>query len=425
MAVTVSGDNTVSISITEANAIAVDVGQVQQSGVTAYGGIGPTIVVSGTHTAYIGTIGINPFVAGPNITVTQSAGNITISGRDPQTPTTIVSVTGGGGDFETLADDISEIKNVAEAVIAWQLPLFAPVGIPLVSGPSRRISTASSYVSSVMGRTGTVTLTTVDITGASGARCGYDKAGSVWSSGPFYTPASASSVNDLGGSIVLSTLSMWDGPSNRAWFYANKDEVYVHPDYASPLRTAISAANSSHTHGNITASGSVGTAAGKILVTLANGVVTAATSISTTQITNFTATAGAVKSVNGQVGDVTIGPTDIGSTLGNDNLGVDMAELQNGIGAVEAKFPVSAVPAGRVLVSSNEGNNGLFRIKASAGFVHSISGCTGTVTINAGTDIKITKNVSDSSITVSYTGAGGGGTGGGGNAIWPALILGG
>jgi hypothetical protein len=424
MGVSVSGDNTVSISITDSNAIAVNVGQVQQSGVTAYGGIGPTIVVSGTHTAYIGTIGINPFVAGPNITVTQSAGNITISGRDPQTPTTMVSWTGGDADQVTLADDLIYLNDRVDIVAIKTLDVNTPPGRLVASGSGGRLVTASSYVSSVMGRTGTVTLTTLDITQANGARCGYDRDGTYWSSGPFYTPASAGSVNDLGGSIVLSTLSAWDGPAARAWLLANDEEVYVHPNYAASFRSAIYAAPESHSHGNITPTGSVGTAAGKILVTLANGVVTAATSISTTQITNYTATSGAVRSVNSKTGDVVIDQTDIESTMGNSDLSGDLGELSGNISDVFARFPQSAVPANKGLVSSNDAPGGVFRIKTSSGFVHTLNGCTGTVSIYPGANISISNNTTLNRITITASGSDGGGSGGV-TAIWPALIFGG
>jgi hypothetical protein len=417
MAVTVSGDNTVSISITEANAIAVDVGQVQQSGVTAYGGIGPTIVVSGTHTAFIGTIGINPFVAGPNITVTQSAGNITISGRDPQTPTTIVSVTGVSG--KTLFDDVS-------TVIGRLTPTNAPTSVPLVSGPSGSIRTASSYVSSVSGRTGAVSLAVADITTSPGV---VTLTNAVVSSSLTVGKVAFTANSDNSVSIdhIVDNAGIARLADNlielNASVYLNNEIAFSDDGVRDASRVALGAAAASHSHGNIASGGSVGTAAGRILVTLANGVVTAATSISTTQITNFASAAGAVKSVNGQVGTVTIGQADIGSIFGNDNLGGDLVQLSTELEYVEDKFPNSAVPAGRVLVSSNEGSGGAFRIKASTGFVHSIGGCTGTVTINAGTDIKITKNTSNSSITVAYSGSGGGGSGG--NAIWPALILGG
>jgi hypothetical protein len=377
MAVTVSADNTVSISITDANAIAVNVGQVQQSGVTAYGGIGPTIVVSGTHTAYIGTIGINPFVAGPNITITQSAGNITFSGRDPQTPTTMVSVSGGDGDNVTLADDLNSLGDGISALANRTLDVNTPSGRLVVSGPSGRLGTATSYVSSVFGRTGTVTISTLDITKANGARCAYDFQGSSWASGPFFTPDSATSVNDLGGSIVLSSSSLWDGPSARAWLSANDNAVAVDPNYADSFRAEINAAPVSHSHGNITPSGSVGTAAGKILVTLVGGVVTAVASISTTQITG-----------------------------------------------ISDKFPPSAVPENLGLVSSNNGPGGTFQIKTSSGFVHTLNGCTGTVSIlAAGGNISISNNTTLNRITISSSGGGGGG--GGVTAIWPALIFGG
>jgi hypothetical protein len=424
MAVTVSGNNTVSISIADSNAIAVNVGQVQQSGVSAYGGIGPTLVVSGTHTAYIGTIGINPFVAGPNITITQSAGNITFSGRNPQTPTTIVSVTGGDGDLVTLADDLDELNSRVSTVDRKTLDVNTPSGRLVASGAGGRLVTASSYVSSVMGRTGTVTLTTIDITGANGARCAFEKQGATWADTPVVYPENVTNRNDFQGSVVVGSISMWDGPAERAWFSCNDEEVYVHPNYADSFRSEINAAPASHSHGNIAPSGSVGTAAGKILVTLVGGVVTAVSSISTAQITNFTATAGAVKSVNGKTGDVVISQSDIESTLGNSDLVGDLAELNTTLDSVSLKFPPVAVPANRGLVSSNDGPGGAFRIKTSSGFVHTLNACTGTVTLVGGTSISITPNATSSRITISYTGDGGGGPGGG-SPIWPALILGG
>lgn len=418
MAVTVSGDNTVSISITDANAIAVNVGQVQQSGVNAYGGIGPTIVVSGTHTAFIGTIGINPFIAGPNITITQSAGNITFSGRDPQTPTTMVSWTGGDGDQVTLADDLIYLNDRVDIVAIKTLDVNTPPGRLVASGSGGRLVTASSYVSSVFGRTGTVTISTLDITKASGARCAYDFQGSSWASGPFFTPDSATSVNDLGGSIVLSSSSLWDGPSARTWLSANDGSVSVNPVYADSFRSEILAADQSHSHGNITPSGSVGTAAGKILVTLSGGVVTAVASISTTQITNFAASANAVASVNGKTGAVTIVQSDITGTLGNSSLAGDISSLSN-------KFPQSAVSADKGLVSSNSGPGGTFQIKTSSGFVHTLNNCIGTVTIVPGPNVSISNNTTLNRITITASGGDGGGGGGGVTALWPALILGG
>jgi hypothetical protein len=152
--------------------------------------------------------------------------------------------------------------------------------------------------------------------------------------------------------------------------------------------------------------------------------VTAVASISTAQITNFTATAGAVKSVNGKTGDVVIEQTDIASIFGTDDLSGDLQELSGEIGTISSKFPQSAVPSSRGLVSSNDGPGGAFRINTSSGFVHTLNACTGTVTLVGGTSISITPNATSSRITISYTGDGGGGPGGG-SPIWPALILGG
>jgi len=416
MAVTVSGNNTVSISIADSNAIAVNVGQVQQSGVSAYGGIGPTLVVSGTHTAYIGTIGINPFIAGPNITITQSAGNITFSGRDPQTPTTMVSWTGGDADQVTLADDLIYLNDRVDTVAIKTLDVNTLPGRLVASGSGGRLVTASSYVSSVMGRTGTVTLTTIDITGANGARCAFEKQGDQWADTPVVYPESVTNRNDFQGSVVVGSIAMWDGPAERAWFSCNDEDVYVHANYADSFRSQINAAPVSHSHGNITPSGSVGTAAGKILVTLTGGAVTAVASISTTQITNFAASANAVASVNGKTGAVTIVQSDITGTLGNSSLAGDISSLSN-------KFPQSTVAVGKGLVSSNSGPGGTFQIKTSSGFVHTLNGCTGTVSIYPGANISIVNNTTLNRITI--TASGGGGGGGGVTALWPALILGG
>jgi hypothetical protein len=390
--------------------------------VSAYGGIGPTLVVSGTHTAYIGTIGINPFVAGPGISITQSAGNITISGHAPQTPTTIVSVTGGDGDQETLADDLIAIGGRIDQVISWQLPYNAPAGIPLVSAAGRSLRTASSYVSSVMGRTGTVTLTTLDITKASGARCAYQLDGSSWSSVPFVLPGVASSISGLSGSIVVSSLSLWD--SGRAWLASNNEEVQVHPNYVDSFRSAIKAADTFHSHGSISSSGAVGSASGKILVTSSGGQVTAVSSISTTQITNYTATSGAVRSVNGKTGAVVIDQTDIDSTMGNGDLSGDLSELSGLVTDLSNKlpsYPAYQTPLNKGLISSSDG--GVFRIKTSSGFVHTLNGCTGTATIVAGPNVSISNNTTLNRITIT---ASGGGNGASTKAsLWPALILGG
>jgi hypothetical protein len=367
MAVTVSGDNSVSVAIVDSNAISVEVGQAPQTGVDAYGGIGPTIVVSGTHTAFIGTIGINPFVAGPNITISQSAGNITVSGVAPQSVLSLREDESGtlvtlGDDVQLLAGRISGIFN--------RLPVSgAARGVPLVLNADDEILPASSYVASVNGRTGTITLNAASVTAVSSVngKTGVNVA---------LVAEDIAIVTD--GSYIATDMSIESALQNLDAAVNDIDTnglLGIHP----PI---------SHSH-------------------------------STTSITGFASAVraiGNVVSVSGKTGAVTLSQADIASQSGNTNLQADLA-------AVAGKFPVGVIPSGRVLTSSNDGVDGAFQIKAATGFVHSIAGCTGTVTLVQGANITITPNVAQNKITISSTGGGGGTPGVA--AIWPALILGG
>lgn len=411
MSVVVSGDNTVSVSIVDGPAIAVDVAQTSQSGVDAYGGIGPTVVVTGSATSVVGVAGVNPFVAGPNITITTTGGNITVIGEDPQTPDTIESAI--GGTLVTLNDDIDYLDEKID-VVGNRLPPLSPwpaSGVPIVAGASGTLRTATSYVASVMGRTGTVTLTLTDIVGAGGAR-------SALTGGSIASP-------DV--SLVLGSFSLWDDSQQTAWISADQGQVFVDGNYKSSLISAMGAAADSHSHGAVSSSGSVGTTSGRVLVTTTGGAITATIAISTAQISNFSTAASLaspVASVNGKTGAVTVTQYDIASEFGNDDLRGDLAEMQAITGSLEQKFPQGYVPAGKGLVSSYDAPGGVFAIRSSSGFVHTLNGCTGTVTIMAGPNITITPNASLSRITISSTGGGSGGPATG-VAIWPSIIFGG
>jgi hypothetical protein len=189
----------------------------------------------------------------------------------------------------------------------------------------------------------------------------------------------------------------------------------MNQNYLQPFRDAIAAAAYDHSHGNLTASGKVGTAAGQILVTLAGGTVTATQAISTTQITDFAAAAGAVKTVNGMTGTVVVSQSKIASVLGNDSLETDMT-------SVDARFPSGYVAPGVGIVASSEGPGGAFRLKGSTGFVHSLAGCTGTVTLMAGANVTISANQELNRVTISAAGGSGGVSV---VKLWPAIILGG
>jgi hypothetical protein len=316
-------------------------------------------VVSGTHTAFIGTIGINPFVAGPNITITQSAGNIIVSGV---TPTSVLGLA-------TLADDVRNIDGRLDSVETVLPGASATQGVPLVVNSSGNIRTASSYVASVNGRTGAITLNAASVTAVSTVN---GRTGTV--------------VNVIADDIAIAT----DG------YYISTDQ-----SVENALASLDSAVNDIDTNGLLDIHPPI------------------SHTHSTTSITSFASAVraiGNVVSVNGKTGSVTVSQADIASQSGNTNLQADLA-------AVAGKFPNSVVPAERVLTSSNDGLDGTFRIKAVEGFVHSIAGCTGTVTLVQGANITLTPNAALSRITISSTGGGGGG--GAATAIWPTLIFGG
>ena len=115
-------------------------------------GIGPSIVVNGTSTSIVGTAGINPFIAGDNITITTTGGGITVIGRDPP----VYSVNGKSGTVVLSAADVT----AAEA--------YHTHTISEVSGFSAAVASFSP-VQSVAGRTGVVSLTTTDVSGFTSA----------------------------------------------------------------------------------------------------------------------------------------------------------------------------------------------------------------------------------------------------------------
>jgi len=115
-------------------------------------GIGPSIVVNGTSTSIVGTAGINPFIAGDNITITTTGGGITVIGRDPP----VYSVNGQSG---TVVLSISDITAA---------PAYHTHTTTEISGLSAAASSFSP-VQSVAGRTGVVSLTTTDVSGFTSA----------------------------------------------------------------------------------------------------------------------------------------------------------------------------------------------------------------------------------------------------------------
>ena len=114
--------------------------------VTVSPGIGPSVVVNGTATSIFGTAGINPFVAGANITISTTGGGITIVGRNPP----IETVQGRTGNVILSAADVTAASAIHTHSTS-QITAFATA------------ASLAAPVQSVAGRTGVVSLTTTDI----------------------------------------------------------------------------------------------------------------------------------------------------------------------------------------------------------------------------------------------------------------------
>lgn len=130
--------------------MSVSVGGSGSVSVSVSGGIGPSIIVNGTSTAVVGSLGINPFVAGQNVTITTTGGAITILAANPR----VYSVQGRTGTVTIQAVDIGA---------AAADHTHTTTSIPELVSTIR----SQSMVVSVQGKAGTVTLTAADVTAAS------------------------------------------------------------------------------------------------------------------------------------------------------------------------------------------------------------------------------------------------------------------
>lgn len=164
-----AGQSQVGVNVGAANAV--------QVGTSA--GVGPPIVVTGSGTTLVGVAGINPFVAGPNITLTTAGGSITIAGPEPR----VHSV-----NFKTGTVLLSVVDLTAAAAVhthtTAQIALFSAAAagfspVQSVAGKTGDVTIetsdiegldealqASGKVSSVQGKTGAVTLTVSDLSAA-------------------------------------------------------------------------------------------------------------------------------------------------------------------------------------------------------------------------------------------------------------------
>jgi hypothetical protein len=108
--------------------------------------------------------------------------------------------------------------------------------------------------------------------------------------------------------------------------------------------------------------------------------------------------------------------SDKASVLGLSDLASDVYYIAGRASLLDARFPVGLGKQGKGLIVSNENHT---KIATSDGFVHTLNGCTGTVSLEAGPNVSL--SVSGNTITISAAGN----TNAVAAVLWPAFILGG
>jgi hypothetical protein len=192
-------------------------------------GIGPSVIVNGTSTAIVGTAGVNPFVAGANITITTTGGGITVIGRDPP----VHSVNGKSGTVVLSVTDLTAAA-VSHTHTTTDIAAFSAA------------AASFSPVQSVAGRTGSVALTTTDIAGLTSTIQTYGRVVSVQGK----TGTVTLSVIDLTAAAASHTHSTADVSGLTAAIQTYSKVLSVQGKTGTVTLTAsdLTAAAAVHTH---------------------------------------------------------------------------------------------------------------------------------------------------------------------------------
>lgn len=268
-------------------------------------GIGPTVVVDGTSTSIVGTAGVNPFIAGDNITVTTTGGGITIIGRDPP----VYSVQGKTGTVTLSVIDLTASPAVHTHSTTSITGLVASI-------------VALSPVKSVMGLTGNVLLSVEDISAAAASHTHTFSDVTDFETG-VKQYADVKSVNGQTGEVVFSVVNSVNGQSGDVTITSvnsvNGQTGDVSLDYS-----AVSAAASSHQHAYADISDfqtgveqyanvkSVNGSTGEVTIDYSSvGAAAASHQHIVADISDITDSSVVVNSVNGHTGAVTIVASDV------------------------------------------------------------------------------------------------------------------
>ena len=419
-----SGASSVSVSsgvaplpvvVTDGPSISVDVAQSQLSGVDVYGGIGPTIFVNGTMTGVIGTIGINPFLAGPNITISTAGGSITVIGRDPP----VYSVQGKTGTVSLVVADLT-------AAAASHTHSTTDI-----SGLTTTIKTFAN-VYSVQGKTGTVSLVVADLTAAAASHTHSttDISGlttTIRSVSPVFSVQGKTGtvslvVADLTAAAASHTHSTTDisGLTTTIQAFSHVFSVQGKTGTVSLVVADLTAAAASHTHSTTDISGlttTIKSFANVFSVQGKTGTVTLSGDDIVSSVDGYYVTTDdTLNQVVFKLDTAIDEKSDKASVLGLGDLPSDVYYIAGRTSTMDARFPLGLGHQGKGLIVSNENYT---KIATSDGFVHSLRGCTGTVSLQGGANVNI--SVSGNTITISAAAN----TNAVAASLWPAFILGG
>lgn len=192
-----------------------------------------------------------------------------------------------------LGNDASFSVTVTNALAAK-----APINNPTFTGTVSGVTKSHVGLGNVpnvdatarANHTGTQAISTV-----SGLQTALDGKAAAWDgSAPVLTCSYQESVKGAAGLL--------DAPYGGFWLRADDTTVVIATtDHADSLRDAISAATASHSHGNLTNDGRIGTTSGQIVVTGSGGVLTTAATISASSVSGLAtvATSGSAADLTG------------------------------------------------------------------------------------------------------------------------------
>ena len=385
----------VSVTISE-EPVAVSIG----SGTGPAGAAGSSGVItvsapltnSGTSSAAILGLSVGSGLSIVSGALTAVAGGYTL-------PVASASVLGGVKQGSNVTIDGTGILSVA-APVTWSTisgrPTFATVATSGAYADLSGTPAAYSLPTATSGVLGGIKI---------GSGLSIDGSGVVTAAGTYTLPAATTST--LGGVIVGTGLAVTSGTVSVSYGTSSSTACVGNDARLSDARTPTAhtqawstitatpttltgygitdAAASTHTHGNLTNAGAIGSTSGQIVVTTASGVLTTAATISASAVSGLAAVA-----TSGSGSDITTG------TLAAARLGTHASTHQTGGADAVASVVVSPTSLAADVNDWAIGTGDVFRVAGTAA-----RNVTGIAAVTSGLAILLV-NVGSFSLTLKH-----------------------